>query len=185
MKLKVAKKRIPNCCLHHCFFFFDQGFILDKVDIGFVSSPSVHRHHYCYVKPKQSTARGLKPAICALCLSQPKCLLLMKVEVVNVEEQVAPVITDNCQLCWGILREHFGIPPPSHCDRCPGAVGLHLHRLIMVHPSFSETLSRLSFLVQNEIGNVPPKDEILSENGWDLKNPQRWCWWNNAQAEPP
>lgn len=83
----------------------------------------------------------------------------MQVEVVNVEEQVAPVITDNCQLCRGILREHFGTPPLFHCDRCPCAVGLHLYRLIIANPAFSGTLSRLSLLVQNEIGNVPPKDE--------------------------
>lgn len=54
----------------------------------------------------------------------------MKAEVMNVtisaEEQVASVITDNCQLCREILWERFCVPSPSLCDRSPGAVGLRL-----------------------------------------------------------
>lgn len=152
MKLKVAKKKK---CLYAVFivvsFSLIKDFLFHKLDIGLFSPPSGHRNHYFDVKPKPSTLRALKLAIWALCLSQPKSLLSMKVEVMNVtistEEQVASVITDNCQLCWEILWEHFGVPSPSLSDRSPGAVGLLLYCL------------RLTFVGHNEIENSLPKDE--------------------------
>lgn len=55
----------------------------------------------------------------------------MKVEVMNVtitvEEQVAAIITDNCQLCWEIPWGHFGIPSSFLCDCATGAVGSLLY----------------------------------------------------------
>lgn len=60
----------------------------------------------------------------------------MKVEVMNVtitvEEQVAAIITDNCQLCWEILWGHFGVPSSFLCECATGAVGLLLYDLMIV-----------------------------------------------------
>lgn len=119
MKLKVAKnKKIKKKKSLNTVFIVSliKDFHFHKLHIGLVSLPSGRQHHYFDVKPKPSTVRALKQAIWALCLSQPKCLLSMKVEVMNVtidvEEQVASIITDNCQLCWKILWEHFGFPSP-------------------------------------------------------------------------
>lgn len=78
---------------------------------------------------------------------------------IGVEEQVASVITDNSQLCWEILWEHFGVPSPSLSDHSPGAGGLHLYCLMIANLAVLEGLSRLTFMGHNEIENLLPKDE--------------------------
>lgn len=78
---------------------------------------------------------------------------------IGAEEQVASVITDNSQLCWEILWEHFGVPSPLLSDRSPGAGGLLLYCLMIANPAVLEGLSRLTFMGHNEIENSLPKDE--------------------------
>lgn len=122
-----------------------------------VLPPSGRQHHYFDVKPRTSTVPPLKLAIWALCLSQPKCLLSMKLEVMNVtisvEEQVASIITDNCQLClgnpvgalWHPVSLSLSVWPFSWCWS-----PLLLYCL---------RLSRLTFMGHDEIENSFPKDE--------------------------
>lgn len=116
--------------------------------------------------------RALQLAICALCLSPPKCLLSMKVEVMNVtitvEEQVAAIITDNCQLCWEILWGHFGVPSCFLCDCATGAVGLLLYYLMNVILAFLGSLSRLSFM-EHKLKIVSPKMIHLEPVGMRYK----------------
>lgn len=123
-----------------------KDFLIHKLDIGLVSPPSGRQHHYFDVKPKPSTVRVLKQAIWAVCLSQPKRLLSMKVEVMNVtigvEEQVASIITDNCQLCWEILWEHFGFPSPVLSLTILLVSCLLLYCLMIANPAFLENISK-------------------------------------------
>lgn len=155
-----------------------KNFLFHKLDFGFISPPSGLQHHCFYVKPKQSTVRALQLAICALCFSQPKCLLSIKVEVMNVtitvEEQVAAVITDNCQLCREILWEHFGVVSPSLCDRVPGALGLFYSPWCLSSLHSWEDFQGSALWDQMEFKIVSLKmKHLVSEWVRSKKNPQR------------
>lgn len=71
----------------------------------------------------------------------------MRVEVMNVtigvEEQVASIITDNCQLCWEILWEHFGFPSPVLPLTVLLVSCLLLYCLMVANPAFLEKLFKV------------------------------------------